>query len=57
MHKCNGCRRTLSNTNRDALCLKCLYVIDRGGAFDDEPETKPGKRPASIAADVDASAM
>jgi hypothetical protein len=37
MHTCNCCRRILSNSNRDALCLKCLYVIDRGGAFDDEP--------------------
>jgi hypothetical protein len=55
MHKCNSCRRTLSNASRDALCLKCLYVIDRGGAFDDEPETKPGKRPASIAADAAAA--
>jgi hypothetical protein len=49
MHKCNRCRRTLSNSVRDALCLRCLYAIDRGGAFDEEPETKPGLRPASIA--------
>jgi hypothetical protein len=52
MHACNCCRRILSNCNRDALCLKCLYVIDRGSAFDDEAETKPGKLPSSIAADV-----
>ena len=55
MHTCSYCRRTLSNSGRDALCLKCLYSIDRGRAFDDEPETKPGKHPASIAVTVGAN--
>jgi hypothetical protein len=54
MHTCNCCRRILSNANRDALCLKCLYLIDRGSAFDDDPETKPGMHPASIAAEASA---
>lgn len=52
MHTCSCCRGILTNSSRDALCLKCLYLIDRGRAFDEEPETKPGKRPLSIAADV-----
>ena len=60
MHTCNCCRRILSNSSRDALCLRCLYLIDRGGEFDDEPETKPGKRPSLVAANVggvDAAAL
>jgi hypothetical protein len=51
MHTCSSCRRILSNSSRDALCLKCLYLIDRGRAFDDEPETKPGKSPSWSARD------
>src|SRR5438874_7833824 len=50
MHTCSKCRRTLSNATRDALCLRCLYAIDRGGAFAVEEETKPGRRPLSLAA-------
>jgi hypothetical protein len=52
MHNCTGCRRTLSNSSRNALCLRCLYLLDRGRPFDDEPETRPGKRPSSIAVEV-----
>lgn len=57
MYTCNCCRRPLTNSTRDALCLRCLYVIDGGGAFDDELETKPGKRRSSIEADVSAAVI
>jgi hypothetical protein len=55
MHTYSRCRRVLINSSRDAVCLRCLYSIDRGGGFDDEPE--PGKRALSTAADVNAVAL
>jgi hypothetical protein len=57
MHRCTGCRRALSNSVRNALCLRCLYALDRGSAFNEDAETKPGKRPTSIAPDVLAAAL
>ena len=58
MHNCSRCRRVLINSSRDALCLRCLYVVDRGRAFDDEPDTKPGTRgPAAPIDNADAGAV
>jgi hypothetical protein len=46
MNTCRKCRRALSQPSaRDALCVRCLHALDRGAAFGDDLETKPGKRP------------
>jgi len=43
MHKCRCCKRALGpDSVRDAVCFRCLYTIDRGGVWEDEP-TRPGK--------------
>lgn len=57
MTKCTSCKRTLSHSIRDVLCLRCLYAIEvRGdghGLYDDEEEkTRPGIRPAMLAAEA-----
>jgi hypothetical protein len=53
MSKCMSCRRELSHTIRDVLCLRCLYAIEVSGdgLYDDpEEQTRPGIRPAMLAA-------
>jgi len=44
MHTCRCCKRALGpHAVRDAFCLRCLYTIESGAVWDDEP-TRPGKR-------------
>ena len=57
MHTCRCCKRALGpNSVRDAVCLRCLYAIDRGGGWDDE-DTRPGKRADVRAIDAAPTAL